>query len=102
MSEAKRKPYGEMSLLDFQARFPNENTCWEHLVRLRWPKGMRCPACQGQRVGLIKTRKLFECRACGKHLSATAGAGFPHSTGSFWEWVLGGFFYTQLKKRGLA
>lgn len=101
MSEAKRKPYDEMSLLDFQARFPNENTSWEHLVRLRWPKGMRCPACQGQRVGLIKTRKLFECRSCGKHLSATAGTIFHKSRIPLrkWFWAI---YLTATSKKGVS
>ena len=39
-----------MSLLDFQNRFFLEEACEEHLFKLRWPEGFRCPRCGHDQV----------------------------------------------------
>jgi hypothetical protein len=85
-----RKPYGEMSLLVFQNRFPTEEACWDHLARLRWPKAVECPGCGGKKVGFIKTRRLMECRGCGRQKSATAGTIFhkSHLPLRQWFWAI--------------
>lgn len=75
----ERKPYQAMSALDFQKRFPTEAACWDYVARLRWPQGSRCPKCQGKRTGFVKTRRLVECRDCGRQTSVTAGTIFHKS-----------------------
>jgi transposase-like protein len=95
-----RKPYGTLTLLDFQKRFPNEQACWDYLVRVRWPKGLRCPGCRSSRMGFHKTRRLFECRVCKKQVSATAGSIF-HKTRvplRSWFWTI---FFTATSKKGV-
>jgi transposase-like protein len=96
-----KKPYKDMSLLDFQLRFPNEKACWKHLVRLRWPQRKQCFDCQGQKIGLIKTRKLFECRTCGKQMSVTAGTVFHKSRIPLrkWFWAI---YLTATSKKGIS
>lgn len=98
MSEAKRKPYGELSLMEFQLRFPNENTCWEHLAKVRWPEKRLCPGCQEERWGLIKTRKLYECRKCWKQVSVTAGTMFHKSRVPLRKWFWAIYFMATSKK----
>jgi len=98
MAEEKRRPYRELSLMDFQVWFPNENACWDHLAKLRWPEKRRCPGCQGERWSLIKTRKLFECRNCGKHLSVTAGTAFHKSRIPLRKWFWAIYLMATSKK----
>lgn len=38
-----------LGLLRFQERFGAEQACIEHLAKLRWPEGFRCPSCPGAR-----------------------------------------------------
>ena len=33
------------TLIEFQACFPDEESCWEALREIRWPKGFVCPRC---------------------------------------------------------
>jgi hypothetical protein len=73
-----RNLYREMSLLEFQNRFPDEQTCWNHLVKVRWPEGRSCPKCR-KAMGLIRTRNVFQCKKCLVQVSATAGTMF-HKT----------------------
>ena len=63
-----------MSRATFEARFPDEASCARHLAAKRWPDGFVCPACGHDRGwGLKRRRASWECAACGKETSVTAG-----------------------------
>lgn len=62
------------SLIEFQRRFPDEASCALLLFERRWPDGFTCPACGGTRSCLLKSRAYtYECVACGRQTSVTAG-----------------------------
>ena len=62
------------SLIEFQRRFPDEASCALFLFERRWPDGFTCPACGGTRSCLLKSRAYtYECGACGRQTSVTAG-----------------------------
>jgi ISXO2-like transposase domain/Transposase zinc-ribbon domain len=96
--DAKRKPYHSLSLMEFQVRFPNENTCWAYLSKLRWSEKRICPACSQERWSLVKTRKLFECLHCGKQVSATSGTIFHKSRVPLRKWFWAIYFVATSKK----
>jgi hypothetical protein len=96
--ENLRKPYSEMSLLDFQARFPDEKACWEYVVKMRWPDGAQCDTCEGVKFDLIRTRKVFECRGCRRQLSATTGTIFHKSRIPLQKWFWAIFLMATSKK----
>ena len=79
MINAKIKPYTEMSLLEFQARFPDEQSCWNYLGKMRWPKGFICSKCKNDTSCFLKQRKVFQCNRCKWQQSATAGTIFHKS-----------------------
>ncbi|MBS4023646.1 MAG: transposase, partial [Dethiobacter sp.] len=59
--------------LEFQQRFSSEEDCRNHLYKIRWPDGFRCPMCNHKRAYKITKRNLFECAECGYQVSVTAG-----------------------------
>jgi len=62
------------SLLEFQRRFPDEANCALFLFDRRWPDGFVCPECGGARSSLLRSRAYtYECAACGRQTSVTAG-----------------------------
>jgi hypothetical protein len=62
------------SLIDFQHRFPDETACAAWLFEARWPAGFRCPACAHEKGWPHGGKRFtFECAACGKQTSVTAG-----------------------------
>lgn len=61
------------SILEFQARFLNEQACLEYLFACRWPDGFICPRRQGQTAWPVSTRKTWECSGCHHQTSLTAG-----------------------------
>ena len=94
------KKYEEVSLLEFQNRFPSEKACWNHLVKMRWPQGIQCQHCNGQVLDFLESRKLFECRDCKKQTSATSGTMF-HKTRTplrKWFWAI---FILDTSKKGV-
>ena len=62
------------SLIEFQGRFATESECAEYLFERRWPEGFVCPGCGDGRAWLLKTKAFtYECAACGRQTSVTAG-----------------------------
>ena len=62
------------SLIEFQGRFATESACAEYLFERRWPEGFVCPGCGDGRAWLLKSKPFtYECAACGRQTSVTAG-----------------------------
>ena len=66
-----------MSRTAFAARFPDDAACAGHLYEKRWPNGFACPQCQGTKAWTLDSKPFtFECAACGRQTSVTAGTIF--------------------------
>lgn len=94
----KKKPYHDLSLIDFQRRFPTEDACWEYLVKMRWPGGFACPKCESKKSSFNKTRKVYECYFCGKQTSVCAGTAFHKSRIPLLKWYWAIFLMATSKK----
>lgn len=98
MKKKQEKPYNTTSLLSFQKRFPDEDTCWQYLVQMRWYQGFACPSCNSGALDFLESRKLYECRACGKQTSATARTVFHKSRVPLQKWFWAIFLMATSKK----
>src|SRR6516162_2072848 len=57
-----------MTLAEFDASFPDEQSCWTYLMLRRWPSGPRCPRCNNERVYESTARPWhWQCKKCGKN-----------------------------------
>jgi len=62
------------SLIAFERRFPDDAACAAYLFSLRWPEGFRCPGCGHDQAWSLRTKAwTYECRACRRQTSVTAG-----------------------------
>lgn len=59
--------------MEFQERFATDAACLDYLAESRWPEGFFCPGCAGPRAWLLERRHLWECSACHRQTSVTAG-----------------------------
>lgn len=98
MADAKIKPYTEMGLLEFLARFPDEQSCWDYLREMRRPKGFECPKCRNGSSSFLTQRKVFQCNKCKKQQSVTAGTIFHKSRVSLQKWFWCIYFMATSKK----
>ena len=76
------------TLTEFQAGFPDEASCAAFLFERRWPAGFVCPACGEGRAALLRSRAhTYECLACGRQTSITAGTVMHRSKLSLTVWL---------------
>lgn len=71
---------------EFTRPFSTEEACWDSLVKLRWPEGVRCPDC-GSPKAWLTSNQLFRCGACESAVSVTAGTLFQDTRKPFNLWV---------------
>jgi transposase-like protein len=63
---------------EFLAQFPDEQSCWQYLIDIRWPDGYVCSHCQSVKYWLTSKRKIH-CSGCEKEFSITSGTIFQDS-----------------------
>ena len=73
-------------LLDICKEFSTEEDCLGYLELLRWPSGVQCPRCLGDRISRIlshgksgKPRHLYQCLACRAQFTIRTGTIFQDS-----------------------
>jgi transposase-like protein len=101
IEERSKKPYKNISLLDFQRQFPDEKSCWDYLVKMRWPSGFVCPKCKSKKHCFKPKRHVFECYGCHSQSSVTTGTIFHKSRQPLqkWFWAL---FLIATSKKGVS
>ena len=94
-----------MNLFSLAKAFPTEDHALAYWIKTRWPKGVRCLACDHDKVYLIETKgktkkpaKLFECAECGYHFSATTGTLFHDSHLPLQKWFMAIALMVEAKK----
>lgn len=63
---------------EFLAQFPDEKSCWQYLIDIRWPDGYVCTRCQSKKYWLTAKHKIH-CSGCGTEFSITSGTIFQES-----------------------
>jgi transposase-like protein len=89
---------GQMNLVELVAEFADEKNCRSYIEGLRWPDGVRCPACQSEKVYPIVKREQFVCDSCSYQFSATAGTIFHDTHLPLWKWFLAVYLLSESKK----
>lgn len=74
------------TLLEFEARFPTERSCWEFLWQAKWPNGYLCDRCGGRSSYFVIERGLEECTGCGRQASVTTGTMFHRCRSELRKW----------------
>jgi len=63
-----------LSRTAFEAQFPDDAACARYLFARRWPNGFVCPGCGGRKAWELHGKRFtWECAACGRQTSVTAG-----------------------------
>src|SRR5579864_6742610 len=94
-----------MNLLAICKTFSTEDQALDYLIKQRWPKGVRCLACDHDKVYRIATKgktgkpcRLFECADCKLHFSATTGTLFHDSHLPLQKWFMAMALMAEAKK----
>jgi transposase-like protein len=115
---------GAMNLVKLIEEFADEDRCRTYLEALRWPEGIRCLRCSGDRVSRIQTvtryrrdirhrktgallhgkgeirgkRDQFDCLSCGYQFSVKSETVFHDSHLPLWKWFLATYLMCESKK----
>src|SRR5271166_3020136 len=89
-----------IDLCELMERFGDEQHCRNYLERLRWPKGVRCPKCAGEKISSILKRDQYNCdnESCRYQFSVTAGTIFHDTHLALTKWFLAVFLICQSRK----
>ncbi len=78
-----------MTLLELWHLFPDDATAEAWFVRCRWPQGMRCPHCQGDRTRASKHPTMpYRCRACYQFFSVKQGTVMQSAKIGYQKWAI--------------
>lgn len=75
------------TLRQFQDRFPTEESCLDHLMRVRFGERHECEKCaKDARYYRVKARRSYACEWCGHQVYPTAGTPFDRTRTSLRDW----------------
>src|SRR6266568_4775079 len=76
------------TVADFNAEFPNDDSCLEHIKEQRWPDGVtQCGKCGVERKHYrVSGRTAYACDHCGNHIYPLAGTVFEKTTTLLKTW----------------
>ena len=105
MVNTNRNPVGGQdyprTMQEFDSWFASEAACLDFLIRLRWPDGFRCPACDNQK-GWATTRGNIRCSKCQRQTSTIAGTIFEGTRKPLRTWFQAMWYVTSQKFGGSA
>jgi len=86
------------SLREFQARFPTEESCLDHLFQVRFGTPFECPKCaKVGKYSRVKSRRSYQCSWCGNQVYPTAGTPFDRTRTSLRDWFYVMFLFTTTR-----
>ena len=87
---------------EFQKRFPDEDSCLNHLMRVRFGERLTCFKCQKQATYYrVKERRCFTCEHCGYQVYPTAGTPFESTRTPLRDWFYVMFLFCA-SRNGVA
>lgn len=86
------------TLRQFQARFPTEDSCLEHLKLVRYGAKHTCAKCEREaKYYRVKARRSYECEHCGYQVYPTAGTPFAKTRTSLRDWFYVMFLFCSTR-----
>jgi transposase-like protein len=82
----------------FAVLYGSEEVCREALASWRWPEGFICPKCGERGHCVLAHRHLYQCNACRRQTSLTAGTIFDSTKVALTTWFRAMYLITQTKQ----
>src|ERR1700690_1225797 len=87
-----------MNLVEMMKDFGDESKCRAYLEALRWPDGVKCPHCKGEKVYRLENGDLFLCASCEYQFSVTVDTIFHDTHLPLATWFLATILLCEAKK----
>ncbi len=87
-----------MTYKEFLERFPDEGEILDYFIRIRYPKGIKCPHCGSEKLTRYKNPKFFQCRQCNRSFSVLTGTIFEKTRTDLTSWIYAIHLFLNAKK----
>jgi transposase-like protein len=85
----------QFTVTDFFKRFPDDDSCLEHLMQIRFGFELNCPKCgKHGRFSRITKQPAYQCAWCGHHIHPMAGTPFERSRTPLQKWFYAIYLFT--------
>ena len=90
------------TLRQFQDRFPTEESCLDHLMRVRYGDRHECQGCgKSAHYYRVNNRRSYACEYCGYQVYPTAGTPFDRTRTPLRDWFFVMFQFVS-SRNGVA
>lgn len=85
----------QFTVTDFFKRFPTDDACLDHLMKVRYGFRLECPKCEKEgNFSRISKVKAYQCAFCGHHIHPMAGTPFERSRTPLQKWFYAMYLFT--------
>ena len=87
-----------LTVQQFFKRFPDDDACLAHLMKVRYGDSLDCPKC-GKHGKFTRLSKVpaFSCPSCGHHIHPMQGTIFERSSTSLQKWFYAIYLFTTTR-----
>lgn len=86
------------TVLDFMRRFPDDDACLHHLMRLRFGEALECPKCgKCGKFHRLSKEKAYACAWCGHHIHPMQGTIFERSHTPLQKWFYAIYLFSTTR-----
>jgi len=83
------------TVTDFFKRFPDDDSCLDHLMKIRFGFELDCPKCSKHgKFSRIRKQPAYQCAWCGHHIHPMAGTPFHRSRTPLQKWFYAMYLFT--------
>jgi len=90
-----------MDIVEIFEIFPDQDSCIQHLEKVRWKNKPRCPYCKSLNTTPLPKERRHHCNNCNTSFSVTVGTIFHHTHLPIQKWFLA-VTLTLNAKKGIA
>lgn len=84
-----------LTIQDFFKRFPDDNSCLEHLMKVRFGDSVKCSKCKKEgKFNKIKKMPAYSCSWCGHHIHPMKDTPFEKSRTPLQKWFYAMYLFT--------
>jgi len=87
-----------VNLFDLMDDYDTEKECREALAEIRWPQGVKCPRCNGERHAYDSERYVWDCYSCGYQFSVMSGTIFHDTKLPLRKWFAAVLLMVEARK----
>ena len=85
----------QITVQDFFKKFPDDESCLDHLMAVRFGTTLDCPKCsKNGKFHRVKKRPVYECQWCGFQINPMVGTPFEKTRTALQKWFYALYLFT--------